>query len=36
MEVSDPAHVELTPMPIINNVMGRVHAAVTTAFATAV
>jgi len=33
---SDPAHVQLTPMPMVNNAMARVHAAVTTAFATVV
>jgi hypothetical protein len=33
---SDPAHVELTPMPLVNNAMASVHAAVTTALATAV
>jgi hypothetical protein len=32
---SEPAHVELTPVPMINNAMARVHAAVTAAFATA-
>lgn len=33
---SDPAHVELTPMPMVKNAMARVHAAITKAFATAV
>jgi hypothetical protein len=26
---SDPAHVELTPMPMVNNAMVSVHAAIT-------
>ena len=32
----DPAHVALTPMPMVNNAMANVHAAVTKAFATVV
>jgi hypothetical protein len=31
--VSDPAHVELTPMPMVNNTMVSVDAAFTMAFA---
>jgi hypothetical protein len=34
--VSDPAHVELTLVPMVNNAMARVHAAITKVFATAV
>jgi hypothetical protein len=33
---SDSAHVALTPMPMVNNAMASVHAAVTKAFATVV
>jgi hypothetical protein len=33
---SDPAHVELTPMPMVNTAMANVHAAVATASATVV
>jgi hypothetical protein len=33
---SDPAHVELTPMPMMNNAMASAHAAVAKAFATVV
>lgn len=29
MRVSDPAHVELTPMPMVNNAMASVRAVVT-------
>jgi hypothetical protein len=36
MQVSDPAHVELTAMPMVNDAMASVHAAVTTAFEIAV
>jgi hypothetical protein len=32
----DPAHEELTPMPMVNNPMASEHAAVKRAFATAV
>jgi hypothetical protein len=30
---SDPAHVELTPMPMVNNAMASVDAAITKVFA---
>jgi hypothetical protein len=33
---SDPAHVELTPMPTVNNAMASAHAAVAKVFATVV
>jgi hypothetical protein len=33
---SDPAHVELTPMPVVDNAMASVHAAITKPFATVV
>ncbi len=33
---SDPAHVELTPMPLVNNAMASVHTDITMDFATVV
>jgi hypothetical protein len=36
MQVSDPACVELTPMPMVNNATASVHAAITKAFAATV
>jgi hypothetical protein len=33
---SDPAREELTPIPMVNNAMASVHAAITKAFSTAV